>query len=196
MHIERITVHTMTTPNGVKVQYARILHQHGGLSVLLHRLTPEQRRRAVVINDKIGKGMPTISKSDRIIAHLDKSNPMDYSCRMRTTIVELPEFMKRAADLLSEAERLELIDYLASYPRSGDLMQGTGGIRKLRWGRGVRGKSGGVRVIYYYHDERIPLYLLTLFGKNEQANLSKAERNELAKLVDVLIRTSFGGSHG
>jgi len=44
-----------------------------------------------------------------------------------------------------------------------------------------------VRVIYYYHSELMPLYLLTLFAKNEQDNLSKAERNELAKLVDILV---------
>ena len=74
-------------------------------------------------------------------------------------------------------------------------MVGTGGIRKLRWGRGNRGKSGGVRVIYYYHDDRIPLYLLTVFGKNEQANLTKAERNDLAKLVDLLVTTALGNHH-
>jgi hypothetical protein len=118
---------------------------------------------------------------------LDKTNPLDYNQPMQTTIVELPEFMRKANNLLSESERTNLISYLSLHPRSGDLIQGTGGIRKLRWGRGDRGKSGGVRVIYYYHDERIPLYLLTVFGKNEQANLDKAERNELAKLVDILV---------
>ncbi len=66
-------------------------------------------------------------------------------------------------------------------------MEGTGGVRKLRWGRQGRGKSGGVRVIYYVHSELMPLYLLTLFAKNERANLTKAERNELAGLVDILI---------
>ncbi len=75
-------------------------------------------------------------------------------------------------------------------------MQGTGGIRKLRWGRGGRGKSGGVRVIYYYHDARIPLFLLTIFGKNEQANLSQAERNELAKLVELLVTIALEKNHG
>jgi len=54
-------------------------------------------------------------------------------------------------------------------------------------GRSGRGKRGGVRVIYYYHSELMPLYLLTLFAKNKQDNLSKAERNELAKLVDILV---------
>ncbi|OYY74721.1 MAG: hypothetical protein B7Y40_03880 [Gammaproteobacteria bacterium 28-57-27] len=75
-------------------------------------------------------------------------------------------------------------------------MQGTGGVRKLRWGRAGRGKSGGVRVIYYYHDVRIPLFLLTVFGKNEQANLSQAERNVLSNLVDRLVATALEKNHG
>ena len=61
-------------------------------------------------------------------------------------------------------------------------------MRKLRWARDGRGKSGGVRVIYYFHSEAMPLYLLTMFAKNERANLSKAERNALAGLVDVLVQ--------
>jgi hypothetical protein len=55
------------------------------------------------------------------------------------------------------------------------------------WGRGTQGKSGGVRVIYYVHSDAMPLYLLTLFAKNERANLSKSERNELREMVDLLI---------
>ena len=62
---------------------------------------------------------------------------------------------------------------------------------KIRWARDGRGKSGGVRVVYYFHSEAMPLYLLTMFAKNEQANLSKAERNELASLVDVLVQIWF-----
>lgn len=61
--------------------------------------------------------------------------------------------------------------------------------------RGGRGKSGGVRVIHYYHDERIPQYLLTLFGKNEQANLSKSDRNVLAQLVDILVKSALEKHH-
>lgn len=70
------------------------------------------------------------------------------------------------------------------------LIAGTGGIRKLRWVREGMGKSGGVRVIYYYHNDHIPLYLLTVFGKNQKANLSKAEANELSKLVKVLVQAA------
>ncbi|MAF16002.1 MAG: addiction module toxin RelE [Marinomonas sp.] len=114
---------------------------------------------------------------------------------MQTTITELPEYIKRAEALLSESERKSVIDYLSEHPKAGDIMEGTGGIRKLRWSKGNRGKSAGVRVIYYYHDERIPLYLLTMFGKNERANLSKSDRNALAKLVEVLVSKALENSH-
>ena len=103
------------------------------------------------------------------------------------TIAELPEYIRRAEKLLNPEERTDIINYLAAHPKAGDLMEGTGGIRKLRWGRGGQGKSGGVRVIYYVHSEVMPLYLVTLFAKNERANLTRAERNELAGLVDVLV---------
>lgn len=106
---------------------------------------------------------------------------------MRMTVAELPEYLRVALRLLSEGERRAVIDHLAEHPRAGDLIEGTGGVRKLRWARGGRGKSGGVRVIYYFHSSAMPLYLLTLFAKNERANLSRAERNELAALVDVLV---------
>lgn len=103
------------------------------------------------------------------------------------TIAEVPEYIRRSEKLLTEEARRDIVDYLAANPKAGDLMEGTGGVRKLRWGRQGRGKSGGVRVIYYVHSEMMPLYLLTLFAKNERANLTKAERNELAGLVDILV---------
>lgn len=110
------------------------------------------------------------------------------------TIVELPEFLRRSAKLLSASERLSVINYLASHPASGDIMQGTGGVRKLRWSAHGKGKSGGVRIIYYFHNESMPLFLLTLFGKGEKANLSKAQRNELAKFTPLLIK-NYGGQN-
>ena len=107
------------------------------------------------------------------------------------TVVELPEFIRRSKKLLPDPERERLIHYLAAHPASGVIMEGTGGIRKLRWKREGSGKSGGVRVIYYYHNDQYPLFLLTVFGKSEKANLSKAERNELAKLIRTLL-ASYG----
>jgi hypothetical protein len=108
---------------------------------------------------------------------------------MLITIVELPEFIKRAKNILQKEERDELLYYLSSNPKSGTLMQGTGGIRKLRWAARGKGKSGGSRVVYFFYNETIPLFLLTIFGKNEKINLSKSERNELAKLVKELIKS-------
>lgn len=103
------------------------------------------------------------------------------------TVAELPGYIKTAATLLSETERRELVTFLAAHPKADDLMEGTGGVRKLRWGRDGRGKSGGVRIIYHVHSELMPLYLLTMFAKNERANLTHAQRNELAGLVRVLV---------
>ena len=111
------------------------------------------------------------------------------------TIVELPEFQKRASKLLKKEEKTSIINYLAFHPQSGDVMQGTGGIRKLRWSAQGKGKSGGVRVIYYYHNGTMPLFLLTVFGKGEKANLSKVESNELAKFTKLLLQ-HYGGSNG
>jgi len=104
------------------------------------------------------------------------------------TIVELPEFLRKADKLLSASERLSIINYLAAHPAAGDIIQGTGGIRKLRWSAQGKGKSGGVRIIYYHHNESIPLFLLTLFGKGEKANLTKSESNDLAKFTSLLIK--------
>jgi hypothetical protein len=70
---------------------------------------------------------------------------------------------------------------------AGDLIPQTGGVRKLRWGLPGRGKRGGARVIYYFHSEQAPLFLLAAYGKNEKTNLSKAERNAMSKLIPMLV---------
>ncbi len=103
------------------------------------------------------------------------------------TIAETVPFQSKISDLLSAEEHADLISYLAEHPNSGVLMQGTGGIRKLRWARQGGGKSGGIRVIYYFHNESMPLYLLAAFSKNEKANLSTDEKQLLAKAVKELV---------
>jgi len=66
-------------------------------------------------------------------------------------------------------------------------MQGTGGCRKVRVAGKGRGKSGGYRVITFFTGPDLPVFLITVFGKGETANLTKAERNELAKLTKILV---------
>jgi hypothetical protein len=73
---------------------------------------------------------------------------MDYSSRMLLTVAELPEYLRAASKLLSESERHALVVHLAANPKAGDLIEGTGGVRKLRWARDGMGKSSGARVIY------------------------------------------------
>lgn len=103
------------------------------------------------------------------------------------TIAETEPFQKKSSKLLSPEEREELITYLAEYPTAGVLIQGTNGVRKLRWARDGSGKSGGFRIIYYFHSDMMPLYLLAMFGKNEKANISAQEKNILAKAVAQLV---------
>lgn len=107
------------------------------------------------------------------------------------TVAELPEFSRRAAKLLSEAECQDIIFFLSHSPKNGVLIEGCGGIRKLRWRRGNKGKSGGLRVVYYFYNDRMPLYLITLFAKGDRANLTQTERNDLRELVDELIMSSI-----
>ena len=103
------------------------------------------------------------------------------------TVVETPEFLAGARRILTEGERAALIDFLADNPETGDLMEGTGGARKLRWGAKGKGKRGGARVITFYGGPRMPVFLLTIFAKGDRANLSKAERNELRQLLAGLV---------
>ena len=110
------------------------------------------------------------------------------------TIVETREFQQRAATRMSEAERQDFITFIARHPEAGAIMVGIGGLRKSRWGVGARGKSGGVRVIYYYHNPTLPLFLLTVFAKNERDNLTQRERQTLHQVVREIVRT-YGARH-
>lgn len=88
------------------------------------------------------------------------------------TIVETSSYLAAAKGTLSDGNRSSIIDVIAADPTCGDLIRGGNGIRKIRFAIGNRGKSGGVRIIYYYHNDDFPAYLLTVFAKNERGNLS------------------------
>jgi hypothetical protein len=103
------------------------------------------------------------------------------------TVVETEEFLRKAKSLLSESERAELVAFIAANPEAGELIPETGGVRKIRWALPGMGKRGGARVIYYYHSERLPVFLLTAYAKGRKENLSKAEQNAMKRLVPVLV---------
>ena len=102
------------------------------------------------------------------------------------SVVETPEFLTATRRIMDDEERAVLIDYLAYNPSAGDLVRGTGGVRKLRWGLPGRGKRGGARVIYFYHSPEMPLFALTAFAKNQRADLSQADRNGFRELTTRL----------
>ena len=103
------------------------------------------------------------------------------------TVVETERFLKDVRPLLSDAERAELVAFIAANPEAGDVIPETGGVRKVRWALAGKGKRGGARVIYYHHSERLPVFLLAAYAKNEKANLSRAERNAMKRLVPILV---------
>lgn len=105
------------------------------------------------------------------------------------TVVETPFFLRKATGVLAEAERAELVAAIGTDPVCGDVIPDTGGVRKMRWALKGRGKRGGARVIYYFHNESIPVFLLSIFSKNEKVNLTQAERNELKSLIPELVRS-------
>jgi len=90
----------------------------------------------------------------------------------------MDEFLRATKKLMDDAERVELVGYLACNPTAGDLIPGTGGVRKIRWGLEGRGKRGGARVIFFFHDMEMPLYILEAFAKNDRANLTQSECHE------------------
>ena|ERR1017187_7776717 len=109
------------------------------------------------------------------------------------TVLETPFFLRKVATLLDEEERSELVAFLGMNPEAGDIIPETGGVRKLRWAAQGRGKRGGVRLIYYFHSDTFPLFLLTVYAKNQKANLTRAERNDFKKLIPLLVKTYARG---
>ena len=106
---------------------------------------------------------------------------------IKRTFIEVPLFTKRWKEIeLNDADLLNLQIMLLKNPQSGPVMEGTGGIRKVRFPLENKGKSGSVRVCYTDFEEYEVTYLITAFTKKEQENLSAEEKTVLKKLVKAL----------
>lgn len=103
------------------------------------------------------------------------------------TVISTPTFLAQAKRVgLTEDELQEIVSIIAFDPEAGAIMSQTGGARKVRHARNGQGKSGGYRTIHYFGGGDIPVFLLAIYGKNDKANLTKAERNELARILPTL----------
>ncbi len=103
------------------------------------------------------------------------------------SVIETNAYLAAAKDAgMSVDEQQAVVNVIAANPQAGEIMPGCGGARKLRVARPGSGKSGGYRIITYYAGTDVPAFLLTVFGKNEKTNLTKAERNALAALTKTL----------
>ena len=135
---------------------------------------------------RFGKWGVTIEQKDSAEMVFDLWCPMEYK-RVVQTVVETPAYLALANKLFSEEERADIVAHVAGDPECGDLIRGTGGFRKVRVARRGMGKSGGARVVYIWRNEKFPVFLITVFPKNEKENLSMAERNALRTRADSIF---------
>lgn len=103
---------------------------------------------------------------------------MDYDiCKTRI-------FTELVNEYLDDEEYRKFQNYLTKNPSVRDLIQGTGGLRKIRWGLENKGKRSGVRIIYYWQKSEDQIYLMTIYAKNELKDLSTSEKNILKKMIE------------
>lgn len=109
------------------------------------------------------------------------------------TVVETAEFHTQATDCIEDVCKTDFINYIAANPTAGKVITGSGGARKIRWQSDeYSGKRGGVRIIYYYHDESIPIYLFTIYKKNRRDTLSALEKKMLSKIITLIVNAHRG----
>ena len=100
--------------------------------------------------------------------------------------IETPTFTRLITTLLSDDEYADLQADLSANPERGDLIRGSGGVRKVRFAVRGRGKSGGIRVIYYWVRREGHILMLIAYPKSRKDNLTAAETTILRKLVKEL----------
>jgi hypothetical protein len=114
------------------------------------------------------------------------------------TVVETPGYLKAADLIFTPAEKDQIVTMVAKNPESGEVMPGTGGFSKLRVARRGMGKRGGARLIYILRNEAFPVFLISVYAKNEKENLTMRECNLLAKRADEIFskyRRESDGNH-
>lgn len=104
------------------------------------------------------------------------------------TVLELPSFARSIRNIWSAEELSSFVTFIAANPTAGAIIQGTGGLRKVRWSRDGIGTRGGTRIVYYYHNPRNPIYLFYAYPKNAKDDLTSEERKIFAAAIQELKR--------
>jgi hypothetical protein len=102
--------------------------------------------------------------------------------------IETAFFTKQVEESLEDEDYGEFQRYLAEYPDAGSVVKGGAGVRKVRWALPGRGKSGGIRVMYYWRSQEDQIYLLYLFKKGERSDLTDSQRKALGKYVKEYLK--------
>ncbi|WP_246057847.1 type II toxin-antitoxin system RelE/ParE family toxin [Arenibacterium halophilum] len=110
---------------------------------------------------------------------------MELTLTRLQTVIELPEFQRRAKAIMLDPEREAAIDFIAANPEAGVSLGGR--LRKVRIPREGSGKSGGFRTVYVFGGTHMPIFLITVFAKNEKANLSKSEQAAAVEMSKELV---------
>lgn len=111
---------------------------------------------------------------------------LPYTRDVRIAVVSLPGYDKEIGKLLTTAERRALENDLAENPGIHPIVPGTGGVRKARWSRGSSGKSGGIRVIYYFMSHLGAIYMMRAYAKSVQQTLSAADKKLIKRLLEEI----------
>jgi hypothetical protein len=109
---------------------------------------------------------------------------------LNARVITTPTYERRIAKLLPPEERTEMENAVAIDPERYPVVSGTMGVRKARWSRPGMGKSGGIRLIYYFWVEPNAVVLITAYAKNEKENLTDADKKEIRKIVEALKHTN------
>jgi len=107
------------------------------------------------------------------------------------SISEMQMFIDDASRIFTEEEYESLVLFLANHPDAGEIIPATGGVRKVRWPARGQGKRGGARVIYYFRDLNVPVYLLAVYAKGEKINLTEAEKKVMRRTVEKIVEATM-----
>ena len=116
---------------------------------------------------------------------IDQYAPLAYTLSMLVSVIETDAYLSKAEKIMSAVEMEAVVLMISEGPTVGDLIPGTGGLRKVRIPLQGRGKRGGGRVIYWYYNAGYPAILMWAFAKNEASDLTSAQKKSLVAMSDM-----------